>query len=500
MIVMLLVIAGLLMPTPSRAAFTGLPPGFTDEAVIGGVSQPTAIAWLPDGTLLITAKEGVLFRWNGAGAAQPVLNLSGRICTTGEMGLLGLAVDPAFSGNGFIYLYYTRAGAGGDCGPAIRANQVSRFPMGAGGAIAITNETVLIRNIAAPGSNHNAGDLQFDRNGRLYVSVGDGGSTPDTARRLSTLNGKILRITRNGGIPAGNPYTGPGTEPCKTAGKASSGTLKCQEIFATGLRNPFRIAFDSNDTSGEPRFHINDVGGTAWEEIDAGAAGADYGWNIREGPCLAGSKTDCPPPGSGLIDPIFAFERNGNPPFDGCRTITGGAFVPNGATWPAQYAGVYLFADLGCARIFALRNEGPRQAPEVFASGPAGAGAIHLAFGPDGALYYTTFDGGGQVRRIVFTAGPPPPPPPPDDTPPPPPPPPPGDNALLPGETAPPPSDTSAPTTKDTKDRKDRKKKRKKKRDHKRDRKQRKRNHRRNRQRAQGIQASVVGESPHSIA
>lgn len=225
-IVVLSVILGLLWPVKAASAFTG-PAGVVDQPVVGGVPAPTAIDWLPNGELLVATQGGVLFRRTGAGAAQPVLNLSGRVCATGEMGLLGLAVDAAFSGNGFIYLYYTRAGAGGECGPANRANRVSRFTVDSNGGINNSTEFILVDNIAAPGSNHNAGDLQFDRNGLLYVSVGDGGSTPDTARRLDTLNGKILRIEADGNIPADNPYTGLGTERCNSVGTTSSETVKC---------------------------------------------------------------------------------------------------------------------------------------------------------------------------------------------------------------------------------------------------------------------------------
>jgi glucose/arabinose dehydrogenase len=415
---------------------------------------------LPSGELLIATQGGVLFRWDGVGAAQPVLDLSAAVCAGGETGLLGLAVDPSFeSSSPYIYLYYTHRIGGGGCDAASRANRVSRFTVDNSGNVG--GETVLIDNIAAPGGNHNAGDLQFDSGGLLYISSGDGGSTPDTARRLDTLNGKILRITRAGGIPAGNPYQGAGTVQCSATGAVpgalsspqnqeqdqqkkkkkskkkskrgggkhkkgdkskkkkradrrdekrkrrqakrgagetgpgpSGSSLICQEIFATGLRNPFRIAFDSNDTNGAQRFFINDVGGGAWEEIDEGLPGADYGWNVREGPCFLGSTTNCAQP-SGFVEPIHAYEHQ-----TGCRTITGGAFVPNGAGWPVVFAGDYLFADLACGRIFALDGAGSGITVTQFATG---AGAVHLKFGDDGALYYTTYEGGGQVRRIVFT-------------------------------------------------------------------------------------------------
>jgi glucose/arabinose dehydrogenase len=455
-VLILLVILGLLLPAQALAKFT-VPTGFDDQSVVAGVPAPTAIDWLPASEhlgspefqdLLIATQGGVLYRWNGTGDPTPILNLSGVVCSAGEMGLLGLAVDPAFSANRFIYLYYTH-NKGGACDAANRANRVSRFPMAANGAIGA--ETVLIDNIAAPGSNHNAGDLQFDRDGLLYISVGDGGSTPDTARRLNTLNGKILRIDRNGGVPADNPIQGPGTAQCASTGGTPSqvqdttpvakdekekkrkkkkrkgsknkhkGSNKkkhkkqhrreqrrkdaqnqdpiqgsspgpgpnCQEIFATGLRNPFRIAFDSNDMAGPQQFFINDVGGGAWEEIDLGASGADYGWPIREGPCPIGTTANCSPDNR-FVEPIYAYDRQMD-----CRTITGGAFVPVNSSWPDEWEGDYLFADLACSTIFTRDVNG---AVTTFATG---SGAIHLRFGSDGALYYTTYEGGGQVRKIV---------------------------------------------------------------------------------------------------
>jgi glucose/arabinose dehydrogenase len=168
----------------------------------------------------------------------------------------------------------------------------------------------------------------------------------------------------------------------------------CQEIFATGLRNPFRIAFDPNDTSDPQRFYITDVGQSSWEEIDDGQSDADYGWNVREGPCPTGTTTGCAPD-SRFLEPVFAYDRSG-----GCVTITGGAFVPNDAGWPPEFNGRYLFADFGCGKIFTLLNENAGESALIFATGTA---ATSLRFGPDHALYYTTFDGGGEVHRIVFT-------------------------------------------------------------------------------------------------
>ena len=217
--VILAAVIGLLLPASVRAEFTGLPSGFADQPVVGGLGAPTAIDWLPDGTLLIATQGGILYRSRG-GPAEVVLNLSGDVCSSGEMGLLGVAVDPGFStGSRFVYLYYTHEQVNGGCGSAAdRANRVVRFPVD--GNDAFGAEEVLIDNISAPGTNHNGGDLQFGLDGFLYISVGDGGSTPNAAQQLDTLNGKILRVTRDGGIPSGNLQEGPGTEPCADDGRS----------------------------------------------------------------------------------------------------------------------------------------------------------------------------------------------------------------------------------------------------------------------------------------
>ena len=425
-LVLVIVMLGLIVPADALAQFTNLPSGFQDELVAGGFDQPTAIDWLPSGEFLVTDQNGRLFRVSAHGATVSQVSLPvGDICTNSERGLLGVAVDPNFGSNAFIYLFYTR-GRGNSC-----VNRVSRLTLN---GTSLSAERVLLDNIPSPGANHNGGDLQFGLNGLLYVAVGDGGEDLRTgrgggananARRLDVLLGKILRIDTNGGIPSDNPFQGLGTTQCAANGgveaqspgvqaeKKGKNTRKakkrkrqkrrdnrppipatiCQEIFATGLRNPFRIAFDPNDTQGSQRLYLNDVGQNAWEEIDDATAGADYGWNEREGPCPSGVSGNCSPDNR-FADPVYAYEHG---PAD-CRSITGGAFVPATAGWPAAFNGVYIFADFVCGQLFELRNQGPGDPLDPFGSGVA---AIHLAFGPDGALYYTTFDGDGQVRRIV---------------------------------------------------------------------------------------------------
>src|SRR5215217_293829 len=232
----------------------------------------------------------------------------------------------------------------------------------------------------------------------LYISVGDGGcdlvdsnfcaGQNGNARRQNILTGKILRVTCDGGIPSGNPFTGSDSGICGDDGSTSA--AKCRETYAWGFRNPFRFAFDPNASG--TRVYVNDVGQGTWEEIDQLTAGADYGWNVREGFCANGSTSSCGAPPSGMTNPIFAYGHGA------CNAITAGAFVPAGI-WPAQNDGAYLFSDNTCGLIWRLSGNSRIQ----FASGP---GAISMAFGSSGstqALYYTTYDGGGQLRKIQYT-------------------------------------------------------------------------------------------------
>jgi len=379
-----------------------LPPGFTDE-LVAEVGSPTALAFTPDGRLLITTQPGQLWVYqNGALVSPAALNLASPtnvICSNSERGLLGVAVDPSFAtpNNNFIYVYYTFNRAG-TC-----VNRVSKYTLSTGNVA--SGQTVLIDNIPSTAGNHNGGDVQFGKDGYLYVSVGDGGcdyagggcaGANDAARDQHSLVGKILRITRDGTIPTDNPFTGANTADCRFAG-GTTAPNRCRETFAWGLRNPFRMAFDGND--GGTRFFINDVGQNTWEEIDLGAPGADYGWNVREGHCANGSTTNCGPPPAGMTNPVHDYGRSIG------ASITGGAFVPFGL-WPSEYDGDYLFSDYVVGKIFRIEASGAGLRSE-FATGLGGSSAVHLRFGPRAgtqALYYTTYANGGDIRRIYFTA------------------------------------------------------------------------------------------------
>ena len=399
--------AGFLLVVSIAAAQPVLPAGF-DDAPVAAVPAPTAIAFTPDGRLLIASQTGTLQLYeNGALRSTPALDLRTVVCTDSERGLLGVAVDPAFASNRAIYVYYTFKKHGVCERNTARApvNRVSRFSLADSGAADRATEVVLVDNIPSPNGNHNAGDLAFGRDGYLYISVGDGGcdylgdsgcaGANDAARDAHVLLGKILRITRDGGIPPSNPFLGAASVRCSAAGRAQPGQT-CQETFATGLRNPFRMAFDPNAAG--TRFFIGDVGQNAWEEIDLGQAGADYGWNTREGFCANGSTTNCGTPPAGLTNPIYAYAHT-----TGCSSITGGAFVPNG-WWPAAYDNTYLFGDYVCGRIFLLTPQADGSFTRTtFVSGLGASSAVAMRFGPSSggiALYYATYAGGGQIRRI----------------------------------------------------------------------------------------------------
>lgn len=406
--VLILVAAALLPITPSAQAdgVTQVPLGFSDQFLFN-VYQPTAIAFTPDGRMLAASKVGRLFvAQNGVLRSTAALDLFDKMCINVERGLLGVAVDPAFATNHYIYITYTYKKFTG-C-PIQSATQpvsrISRFVLPDSNIIAPSSEVVLVDNIPSVNGWHNANDVNFGSDSFLYVTVGDAGCGIGEGtgcvkpQATNTLLGKVLRITRDGGIPAGNPFVGTGTIACAKTGVAPAGT-KCREIYALGLRNPFRFATDPNGSS---RFFINDVGESDWEEIDEGKSGANYGWQIREGHCARGSTQDCGTPPSGMTNPIFDYHHD-----TGCTSIVGGAFVPNDSGWPSAYLGKYLFADFICGTIFRLDQESSGYAMTPIVTGLGVGSIVHIEFGPKEprrALYYTSFVNDGEVRRIAFTS------------------------------------------------------------------------------------------------
>lgn len=387
--------------TPASA----LPAGFTD-VVVANVNSPTAVEALPDGRVIVLEQDGTIQRIDARDPSVPntIVNMGSlTVCSNSERGLLGFTPDPDFFGSGFVYIYYTLpSGQPGGC-----HNRVSRFLMTETG-IDLASELVLVDNISSNAGNHNGGDVEIGNDGHLYIAVGDAGRDPrndsgsaganDAAQDLSLLNGKILRVDRNTGRAVdGNPFTavGSGGVECRVRGNTpNTPTTPCQEIFASGLRNPYRFAFDPNTSA--TRFFINDVGQNTREEVNDGVLNSNYGWPVREGVCQQGvnpgdTSPACEGPTFGLTDPILDYGH------DRGLFITGGAFIPNGV-WPQQYDGGYLFADGAFGDVW-LRDAAGNvdfNAPFLDTSRPTDLTFVHDSNGA--ALWYVQQN--GEVHRV----------------------------------------------------------------------------------------------------
>jgi glucose/arabinose dehydrogenase len=223
------------------------------------------MAVAPDGRIFVAQQGGALrVVKNGALLTQPFLTVS--VNSSGERGLLGIAFDPNFATNSFVYVYYTTSAS-----PI--HNRVSRFTASAANAdVAAAGSEVQILNLPnlSSATNHNGGAIHFGTDGKLYIAVGENANSSN-APSLTTTLGKILRINPDGSIPSDNPFF-------------SQTTGMNQAIWARGLRNPFTFAFDPTNS----RMHINDVGEVTWEEVNQGVAGSNYGWPATEGNNPAG--------------------------------------------------------------------------------------------------------------------------------------------------------------------------------------------------------------------
>jgi glucose/arabinose dehydrogenase len=359
-------------------AYATPPPDFSEQVVASGFTQPTAIAFLPDGRMLVTEKSGALKLVDG-GTVTLLTTIP--VCNTSEMGLLGVAPHPSFASNGLVFLYRTKPPAGGCASAAGRFNQVVTVQM-SGNTVVPGSLTERLSGIRTDGGNHNAGTLRIGPDNKLWVSTGDtgigdggppGNSTNPYSQDTNALEGKVLRLELDGTTPAsGNPFIGvPGTRP---------------EIYAYGFRNPFRMSFDQH--SG--RLWVGDVGQDTIEEVDIVQSGANYAWPRCEGSLPTGCMQ------SGDVAPVFEYPHSGTGALG--RSITGGAFAPLNF---GAFGGYYIFGDYINSKLYSAAPNAGRTGigtPADFVTNASGP--VDIVAGPGEAIYWVAINT-GEVRRIV---------------------------------------------------------------------------------------------------
>jgi glucose/arabinose dehydrogenase len=311
-----------------------LPGNFTIQLieVASGLSNPLYLTSPRNDSRLFVVEQAGRIRIIKSGQllAQPFLDIASRVSSGGERGLLSVAFHPSYAANGFFYVNFTDLAGN---------TRVERFKVSSNPDVADVASSKLILGVTQPFANHNGGLNVFGPDGMLYIGLGDGGSGGDpqgNGQRTNTLLGKILRIDVDNGdpysIPSGNPFARQGGLP---------------EIWAYGLRNPWRFSFDR--TSG--LLYVADVGQGSIEEVDvvpANRAGVNYGWNIMEGSsCFSSSSCSS----TGLERPVFEYNHSG-----GACSVTGG-YAYRGTAIP-ELVGHYFYSDycLGFLRSFLYAN------------------------------------------------------------------------------------------------------------------------------------------------
>ncbi|HYN83610.1 MAG TPA: PQQ-dependent sugar dehydrogenase [Pyrinomonadaceae bacterium] len=378
----LLIDARVRVPRLAAAAQTSELPTLALTSPVTGFSQPVAITHAGDGSnRLFVVEQGGRIRLvkNGALQSAPFLDISARVSAGGERGLLGLAFPPGYASKGHFYVNYTRASDG--------ATVIARYRRNASNPDAADpSSEQIVLTIGQPFANHNGGQLSFSpRDGFLYVGMGDGGSGGDPGNRAQNpadLLGKMLRIdteaagTTTYAVPPSNPF----------AGRAGFR----QEIWALGLRNPWRFSFDRQ--TGD--LFIADVGQGSWEEVNfqpaASAGGENYGWRVMEGThCF--NPNPCDP--TGLTLPVREYDHS-----QGC-SVTGG-HVYRGTSFP-RMQGLYIYADFCSGVIWGLRRVGGVWQNSVLLDTSLSVST----FGEDesGELYVASY-GGGTIFRVTDSA------------------------------------------------------------------------------------------------
>lgn len=312
------------------------------------------------------------------GAVAVFVDISGRVTSGGERGLLGMAFHPNFAANGRVYLSYTGGGT--------LTSIISEFSVDPVSGNLDPSSEAIILTVPQEASNHNGGNIAFSPIDNLfYIGFGDGGGAGDPNERAQNTNyilGSMVRLDVDGASPYAIPATNPFAS--NTNCIDGTGTMPCPEIYAWGFRNPWRFSFDSQ--TGE--LWVGDVGQGTWEEIDRVEAGMNYGWDEREG-------AHCFEPSAGCslnnVDPITEYDHNLG------FSVTGG-YVYRGSAIPSLQ-GYYVFGDYGSGRIWGIpANSAQGVAPEELDN--TALSISSFAEGEDGELYALDYGGGG-IYQIV---------------------------------------------------------------------------------------------------
>lgn len=331
-----------------------------ETMVAAGLDGPSGFEIAPDGRIFVLERTGkIKIIKNGVLLDEPFADLPS--AASGDRGLIGIAFDPEFNiTNHYVYFYYT----GLD-----KLNRLVRFD--ASGDIG-TNGPFLLYKTSSPSEElHVGGSIRFGADGKLYFAVGDNGYPPN-AQNLGNPHGKILRINKDGSIPLDNPFYG------------QAGALP--EIWAYGMRNPWRFQFDS----ATGMLYGGDVGDFTWEEVNHIEKGKNYGWPTHEGFCntLCGT----------TVSPIYAYNHDNE-----SAAVTGGP-VYRGDMFPAEYNGAYFFGDYakGFIKYISLDANGNSTGVHDF---DLNAGSVvDLKVAPDGSMYYITY-WPGILYRLTYTTG-----------------------------------------------------------------------------------------------
>lgn len=343
-----------------------------------GLNSPVDLQNAGDDRLFVVEQGGriKIIDANGTVRPTPFLNISSQVSTGGEQGLLGLAFHPDYATNGYYYVNYTKTN--GD-------SRISRFSVDPGNPdLTLAGSEFVIIEYSQPFSNHNGGGIAFGQDGYLYISTGDGGSGGDPGNRAQNttiLLGKILRLDidnpgggSNYGIPPDNPFAG--------------STVNAEEIWAYGLRNPWRFSFDS--LTGD--LWIGDVGQSDVEEIDKAEsteAGLNYGWRCYEG-STPFNTAGCPNP-SELTFPVAEYSSSSG---SGNCSVTGG-YVYRGTNHPNEY-GLYFAADVCSGKVFTVDDQ-----DNLTDWGSFGGSWVSFGVDVNNELYIV--DIGGKVYQFVGT-------------------------------------------------------------------------------------------------